>query len=94
MRRLVWDASFKRAFRRHTRQDPILQERILEVLAVLAADPFEPTLKTHKLRGQLAGLWACWVEYDCRVIFAFEADPADDEDAIVLVDIGSHDEVY
>jgi len=94
MRNLVWDASFKRAFRRHTRQDPILQERILEVLAALAADPFEPALKTHKLRGQLAGLWATWVEYDCRVIFVFEADPAGGEDAVVLVDIGSHDEVY
>jgi mRNA-degrading endonuclease YafQ of YafQ-DinJ toxin-antitoxin module len=64
MRNLVWDASFKRAFRRRTRLDPTLQERILEVLAPLATDPFEPALKTHKLRGQLAGLWACWVEYD------------------------------
>jgi hypothetical protein len=26
--------------------------------------------------------------------FAFEADPAGGEDAIALVDIGSHDEVY
>ncbi len=94
MRKLVWDASFKRAFRRQARQDPVLQERILEVLTALAANPFEPTLKTHKLRGQLAGLWACWVEYDCRVVFTFEADPADGEDAIVLIDIGSHDEVY
>ena len=94
MRNLVWDASFKRAFRRRTRLDPTLQERILEVLDALAADPFEPALKTHKLRGQLAGLWACWVEYDCRVIFAFETDPAGGEDAIALVDIGSHDEVY
>ena len=94
MRNLVWDASFKRAFRRRTRQDPLLQDRILEMLAELAADPFEPALKTHKLHGQLAGLWACWVEYDCRVIFAFEADPAGGADAIVLVDIGSHAEVY
>jgi mRNA interferase YafQ len=94
MRNLVWDASFKRAFRRRTRLDPTLQVRILEVLAALATDPFEPALKTHKLRGQLSGLWACWVEYDCRVIFTFEADPAGGEDAIALVDIGSHDEVY
>jgi addiction module RelE/StbE family toxin len=94
MRKLVWDSSFRRAFRRATRRDPDLQERILGVVAALAENPFEPRLKTHKLRGQLEGLWACWVEYDCRIIFAFEPDPSGGEDLIVLVDIGSHDEVY
>jgi len=71
-----------------------LQERILDVLTALAEDPFEPRLKTHKLRGQLEGLSICWVEYDCRIIFAFEPDPLGGDDLIVLVDIGSHDEVY
>jgi len=93
MRHLVWEASFRRAFKQRTRRDHALQERILGVLDVLVENPFEPELKTHKLRGQLAGLWASWVEYDCRVVFAFVPDPPD-EDAIVLVDIGSHDEVY
>jgi mRNA interferase YafQ len=94
MRKLVWDSSFRRAFKRAARRDPDLQERILGVVAVLAESPFEPRLKTHKLRGQLEGLWACWVEYDCRIVFAFQPDPSGDEDLIVLVDIGSHDEVY
>ena len=58
------------------------------------ADPFQPTLKTHKLKGRLDGLWACTVEYDCRIIFLFAPDPQGGEDAIVLVDLGSHDEVY
>jgi addiction module RelE/StbE family toxin len=93
MRRLVWEASFRRAFKQRTRRDLALQERILNILDVLVVDPFEPELKTHKLRGQLTGLWACWVEYDCRIVFVFTPDPPN-EDAIVLVDIGSHDEVY
>ena len=94
MRRLVWDTSFRRAFRRLTRRSPELQERIFTVLAALADDPFDPKWKTHRLRGRLEGLWACWVEYDCRIVFVFEADPAGGEEAIVLADIGSHDEVY
>jgi mRNA interferase YafQ len=94
LKKLVWDASFKRAFRRLARHDPKLPDRILEALAALAANPLDPALKTHKLHGQLAGLWACWVEYDCRIITTFEADPSGGEDAIVPVDIGSHDEVY
>lgn len=94
MRKLSWDSSFRRAFKRRTRRDSILQERIFDVLDQLARDPFLPTLKTHKLSGQLQGLWACWVEYDCRIIFAFETKPQTGEELIVLIDLGTHDEVY
>ena len=94
MRRLSWHNSIRRAFRRRTRKNPGLQDDILEVIAKLARNPFEPSLKTHKLKGQLEGLWACWVEYDCRIIFLFEPDPKGSEDMIVLVDVGTHDEVY
>jgi len=64
------------------------------VLELLAQDAFDPRLKTHKLRGQLEGLWACWVEYDCRIVFGFEPDPESNKDMIVLVDIGTYEEVY
>ena len=94
MRRLAWDSSFRRAFKQRTRRDRILQERIFEVLDQLAREPFYPPLKTHKLSGHLQGLWACWVEYDCRIIFAFETDPETGQELIVLVDLGTHDEVY
>jgi addiction module RelE/StbE family toxin len=94
MSSLLWDSSFRRAFKRVVRKNPQLQERIFEVLELLVADPFTPTLKAHKLRGQLEGLWACWVEYDCRIIYTFEQDSDSDEELIVLIDIGTHDEVY
>ena len=94
MRKLAWDASFRRAFKRRTRNDVALQDRIFQTLDRLAEDPFHSVPKTHELSGQLKGLWACWVEYDCRIVFALEPDPAGDEEAVVLADIGSHDEVY
>lgn len=94
MRRLAWDTSFRRAFKRRTRNDPSAQDRIYRVLEKLAEDPFHPTLKTHKLSGQLKGLWACWVEYDCRIIFTFEPNPEAQEATLVLIDLGTHDEVY
>jgi len=94
MRKLVWDSSFRRAFKRRARSNPRLKESIFRTLEQLVNDPFHPSLKTHKLKGTLEGLWACWVEYDCRIIFLFEKDPEGGEDVIVLVDIGSHEEVY
>jgi mRNA interferase YafQ len=94
MRKLVWGASFRRAFKKAARKKPDLSEAILEVIERLARDPFEPLLKTHKLQGQLQGLWACWVEYDCRIVLSFQQDTDTGQEVIVLIDIGTHDEVY
>jgi mRNA interferase YafQ len=91
---LTTDPSFKRSFKRLTRKNSQLQDKILEVLELLSKDPFAPSLKSHKLAGKLDGLWSCSVAYDCRIIFAFRKDTTTGEDLIVLVDIGSHDEVY
>jgi mRNA-degrading endonuclease YafQ of YafQ-DinJ toxin-antitoxin module len=60
----------------------------------LAENSFEPLLQTHKLKGQLAGSWACSVEYDCRIVFNFVENPESGDEEILLLDIGSHDEVY
>jgi mRNA interferase YafQ len=60
----------------------------------LSNDPFTPSLKSHKLTGRLEGLWSCAVADDYRIIFAFRPDTITGEVLIVLVDIGSHDEVY
>ena len=35
------------------------------------------------------------MEYDCRIVFAFEPDlDAGEEEMIVLIDLGTHAEVY
>ena len=96
MRKLAWHKSFQRAFKRYTYNNPALRNKIFQILAALAENPFDHSLKTHKLRGRLEGLWACWVEYDCRIVFTFEPDPEPQakEEMIVLVDLGTHDEVY
>ena len=94
MRRLAWGQSFRRAFKRRTRNNPSLQHQIVDALERLAKNPFDPSLKSHKLTGKLHGLWACWVQYDCRIIYAFEHDQQSREEIIVLVDVGTHDEVY
>lgn len=94
MRTLVWDNSFRRAFKRYVRKNPQLKSKIVTVLELLVNDPFHPSLKSHKLRGQLEGLWACSVEYDCRIVFVFRQDSNTNEELIVLIDIGTHDEVY
>lgn len=91
---LSWSSAFHRAFKKATRKDPLLKEKIFSVLEKLSREPFDPALKTHKLHGKLIGLWACQVEYDCRIVFTFEKEADNERELIVLVDIGKHDEIY
>ena len=53
-----------------------------------SADPRDPVLHTHKLKGALAGYWAFSVDEDLRVVFRWIGDEA------FLVNLGSHHEVY
>ncbi len=57
-------------------------------------DVFLPRLGTHSLQGELAGLRACSCGYDCRIVFSLEMDNETNEDVIILLNIGTHDEVY
>jgi len=49
-------------------------------------------LKTHKLKGDLEGSWACSLGRDLRVVFAFVQHEG--KEAILLQSLGTHDEVY
>jgi mRNA-degrading endonuclease YafQ of YafQ-DinJ toxin-antitoxin module len=91
---LVWSSGFTRAFRRAARRQPGLRARIERALRQLAEDPFHPSLHSHKLKGELAGAWACTVDYDNRILFEFVHSPESGEEAIHLLTMGAHDEVY
>jgi mRNA interferase YafQ len=91
-RRLLQSAAFVRAARRlvkkHSESAPILQA----ALEALAEDAFQPTLKTHKLKGEFAGFWASSGGYDLRIVF--ELVRYEDAEAVLLQTVGTHDEVY
>lgn len=71
MRQLVWSKTFLRAYKSAIRRHPHLKADIEPVLRLIVEDPFDPRLRTHKLKGQLGGTWACTVGYDMRLIFEF-----------------------
>ena len=94
MNKIFISNKFKRAFRKFTRRNPKLQNKIEEIITKLSEDVFDPTLGTHKLEEKLAELLSCSCGYDCRIIFAIETNKETAETLIVLLDIGTHDEVY
>lgn len=94
MHELVLTPRFERAFRRLVRRSPALQPQIEQVLRRMAANLTDPRLKTHHLGGQLAGLHACSAGYDCRIVFAKQKHPKTGTEVLLLIDVGSHEEVY
>lgn len=89
MVQVSFSSAFRRAFKKRIKGNVDLEQRYWQKLEQFISDPFEQSLRTHKLSGKLNELWSFSIDYDERVIFYF----TDDGDA-VFVDIGSHDEVY
>jgi mRNA-degrading endonuclease YafQ of YafQ-DinJ toxin-antitoxin module len=93
MRRLLLhSATFLRAARRVVKRNPEAAALLQTALESLAEDAFHPALKTHKLKGELAGSWACSAGYDLRIVFEFVRHEG--AEAILLQTVGTHDEVY
>ncbi|MGE0608976.1 MAG: type II toxin-antitoxin system YafQ family toxin [Pirellulales bacterium] len=91
-RTLLPTAAFIRAARKLTKRNAAIGERLQAAIELLAEDACHPTLKTHKLQGDLAGTWAASAGYDLRILFDFV--PHDGAEAILLISVGTHDAVY
>ena len=91
---LLWSKGFIRDFKRLTRRNPQLRFLVEQTLQQLADDPFNSSLHTHKLKGDLSGAWACSIDYSNRILFEFVPNPDSGELAISLLTLGSHDDVY
>jgi len=89
---LLPSPAFLRSGRRFACKQPQAAGELQAMLELLAQDAFHPKLKTHKLKGQLAGSWASSAGYDLRVVFQFVQHQG--AEAILLESLGTHDEVY
>ena len=81
---------FNRKAKKFFRKQPKLLGNFQKVISKLIENPFEQSLKTHKLSGEFQDFYACSLNYEFRIIFLFEIK----DDEIILTNIGTHDEVY
>ena len=87
---ISFSSSFKKAFKKRIKSTESKRDFWVR-LDLFITDPFNLKLKTHKLSGKLKDLWSFSLDYDLRVVFYFTKDKPK---KAVLVDIGTHDEVY
>ncbi len=87
---IITPEQFLRQARKFFKKHPELKPRFTTTLTDLQRDPFQPHLKLHPLTGKLAGCHAVSLMYSSRITLTLLIT----EKEIVLLDIGSHDEVY
>ncbi|MCL7454281.1 MAG: type II toxin-antitoxin system mRNA interferase toxin, RelE/StbE family [Anaerolineae bacterium] len=91
-RELLRSTAFVRAARRMVKKNPGAADDLRATLELLSEDAFHPRLRTHKLKGPLAGSWACSVGYHLRIVFSFVQ--FEGREAVLLQTVGTHEEVY
>ena len=87
---LVTTAAFDRRARKFLNRHPDLRPHFIETLEKLRTDPFDPGLRLHQLGGKLKDMQAVSLTYSYRIVLILQVT----EHEILLIDIGSHDEVY
>jgi mRNA-degrading endonuclease YafQ of YafQ-DinJ toxin-antitoxin module len=81
---LTTTAFFDRRVRKFLTRHPDLRPRFIETMAQLRAEHL------HPLTGKLQGMQAVSLTYSYRITLTLQIT----EHEILLLDIGSHDEVY
>lgn len=81
---------FLRQARSFFRKHPDLKPRFAATISALQQDPFQTGLGLHQLTGKLSGCHAVRLTYSYRITLTLLIS----EHEVILLDIGSHDEVY
>ncbi len=80
--------SFEKRFKKLVDKNPSLAPLIDKKLTILQNNPRHPSLRLHKLSGKLINQWSLAIKADLMILFQYV------KGGILLVDIGSHNEVY
>lgn len=90
MYQLIITESYQKRAKKFFAKHPEILKQYEKVLKLLCANPQHPSLRLHKLSGRLSGLFSVSINISYRLIINFIIK----NNQIILIDIGSHDEVY
>ncbi len=70
-------------------KDQKLAERIQKQIALFEESPKHPSLRTHKLSGNMNNMWSISVTMSIRLVYILV-----DKDTALFVKMGTHEDVY
>lgn len=90
MLKLIYTDSYEKRARKFIKKHPELRNQYKKTLQLLEINPNHPSLRLHKLEGKLSDLHSVSINISYRITLEFEMI----EDKIILVNVGTHNEVY
>jgi mRNA-degrading endonuclease YafQ of YafQ-DinJ toxin-antitoxin module len=88
--RLIYTDSYNKRARKFLKKHPEIRGQYTKSLQLLELNPYHSSLRLHGLQGRLAGLSSVSINRSYRIVLELIIQGND----ILLVDIGSHDQVY
>ncbi len=90
MPEIIYTDSYNRRAKKFFKKHPELLSQYEKTLKLLEINPYHPSLRLHKLQGRLSELYSVSINIAYRISIFLTIE----DDQIVPVDIGTHDEVY
>jgi len=87
---LVFTEQYSRRALRFIKRHPELKSQYLKTLQLLELNPSHPSLRLHALKGKLKPLQSVSINMSYRITLELLVTDKD----IILVNIGSHEQVY
>jgi proteic killer suppression protein len=87
---ILYTDSYNKRARKFLKKHPELLGQYEKTLKLLEINPYHPSLRLHKLQGRLSDLHSLSIDILYRISIFFLIE----DDRIVPVDIGTHEEIY
>ena len=88
--RVIYTKSYLKRATKFAKRHPDLLAQYEKALKLLELNPFHPSLRLHRLSGSLSDLHSISINISYRITLEFLIE----DSKIILVNVGSHDEVY
>lgn len=88
--KIIQTESYFKKLTKFIKKHPDVLHRYIKAIELLELDPYHPSLRLHKLKGALNEYYSVSINMQYRVVIDFVIQ----DDQIIPIDIGSHDEVY
>ncbi len=90
MYKILYTESYIKRAKKFIKYHQELLKQYEKTLKLLEINPFHPSLRLHKLKGNLSELYSISINISYRISLEFLVE----DNEIIPIDIGSHEEIY
>lgn len=90
MIKILTTKNYEKQLQKFKKQHPDLKNQYAITIELLEQNPYHPSLRLHKLQGNLQEYYSVSLNMKYRILLDFIIQ----DDQIILLNIGSHDNLY